>query len=409
MKRQQPFLIRLTKFLVGFKLTPIGRVAVLGIFLSAIGAVTVEIPIYQIFCGLVAFFGLIELTGILLRPKVDVKVWLPDRVTAGESVTGYLTITNLGWLPACDIMCVMFGLPGGLRHVDADRSIQWIGVGETDTLPFTIEAKSRGEYLLPEIRVHSTFPFNLMRFGKAKAPQLELLVVPAFEPIGRYSLPFSRKFQVGGVTVDSQIGQSTEFVGNREYVPGEPARKLDFKAWARVGHPVVREFQDEVTSDVALILDVFRPTEWRRFGMASKQLETAVSLTAAIAHSLDQHQSSVEVFGCGPDLYLFQPSAQGSHFESILQILAVTQRNRYDSFSQLTEAMTEPLESTAVAICIFLTWNPEREHFLRMMYESGIGVRCYLVVDARDEIMVPDDLEVAVIDPKDPSALEGIE
>ena len=397
MKRQQPFFLRLTKFLVGFKLTPIGRIAVLGIFLSAVGAVTVEVPIYQIFCGLVCLFGLIEFVGILMSPNIEVTGWLPERVTAGESVTGFITIKNLGWLPACDIMCAMFGMPGGLRHVDADRSIRAIARGETETLPFTIEAATRGEYLLPELRIHSTFPFNLMRFGKAKVPQLELLVVPAFEPISRFDLPFSRRFQSGGVTVDSHLGQSSEFVGNRDYVSGEPARRLDFKAWARVGRPVVREFQDEVTSDVALILDSFQPLSFFGRKRNARQLETAISLTAAVAQCLDRQNSSVEIFAAGPDLFLFQPSAVNSHIEAILQILASVSASKYDPMEQLRTAMAEPLETAAVAVFVLLRWDESREQFVQELYDAGIGIRLLFVGEFDDEDSLPGDYDVTIV------------
>ncbi|MBT5017586.1 MAG: DUF58 domain-containing protein [Planctomicrobium sp.] len=240
MKKQVPFLIKYTRFLAGFKLTPMGRVAVIGIFTSAIGGVTIEIPIYQIFCGFVCLFGIVEATGILLRPKLEVSAWLPEKVTAGESVTGYVTIKNLGWLPACDIMCALFGMPKGVKHVDADRSIRTIPSSQQATLPLTIQAEHRGDYVLPEARIHSTFPFNLMRFGKARTPEREIRVLPKFAPLEKLELPFSHKQLGGEFTLDARVGNSPEFMGNRDYIPGEPIRKLDFKAWARVGRPVVR-------------------------------------------------------------------------------------------------------------------------------------------------------------------------
>ena len=398
MKRQQPFLIRLFKYLAFFKITPVGQIAVLAISLSTIGVVTIEIPIYQFFCGIVCLFGVIELTGILMRPNIEVRGWLPDRVTVGESVTGLITVRNRGWLPACDVMCAIFGLPGGLQHTDADRSIRSIARGETAKLPFTIRATRRGEYLLPELRIHSTFPFNLMRFGPANVPQLELLVVPAFEPLSSFQLPFSRKFQVGGVTAETHFGQSTEFVGNRDYVTGEPARRLDFKAWARVGRPVVREFQDEVTADVILVLDNFQSPSWKRW-QGSRQLDCAVALTAAIAHSLEEQDATVAAFAAGSDLFIFQPAMSTPHNEAILQILASVEPSRYDSFLQLSEAMTGPLETAAVVICVFLTWDPVREQFVREVYDAGIGVRTMLVSGTIPNELLPDEIEITLIDP----------
>lgn len=393
MKRRVPMTVQMAKFVVGFKLTPIGRVAVLGIFLSAIGGVTVEIPIYQIFSGLICLFGIIEATGILLRPKLTVDAWLPEKVTAGESVTGYITIINHGWLPACDIMCAFFGMPRELRHTDPDLSVRYIPSGEQARLPFTIEATTRGDYLLPEGRIHSTFPFNLMRFGKAKVPERELRVLPTFFPLEILELPISRKSHIGEMAIDSRLGDSPEYVGNRDYVSGEPVRRLDFKAWARVGRPVVREYQDEFNSDVAILLDTFLPARWWTPQDHRRRLEAAVSLTAAIAHYLDHQDATIQVFLAAADLYFFQPSAATSHFHSVLDILSDVTLVQHDSIPQMLPTVTESLETVAIVICILTTWNESRDVLIRQIVESGCAVRIFIVADPRQESLLPGESE----------------
>lgn len=402
MKKQVPFLIRLTRFLAGFKLTPVGRIAVLGIFTSAIGGVTVEIPIYQIFCGLVCLFGVIEATGILLRPKLDVSAWLPEKVTVGESVTGYITVKNLGWLPACDIMCALFGMPKGIKHIDADRSIRTIPSSEQATLPLTILADQRGDYVLPEARIHSTFPFNLMRFGKARTPEREIRVLPKFAPLENLALPFSQKMVGGEFTLDARVGDSPEFMGNRDYIPGEPVRKLDFKAWARVGRPVVREYQDERNSDVAIILDTYQPKRWRMRRKDREQLEAAVSVTAAIAHRLTEDDSVIEAFMAGADFYLFDSSATMPHFDSVVDILSEVEFVRHDPLPQITPVLSESLERVAVAVCVFIDWDESRAEFLREIFAAGCQVKLLIVNEGELSSPIESDaVEFQVLAPQD--------
>ncbi len=387
MKRRTSLMVRLTRFLVGFKMTPLGRVAVLGIFLSAMGGVTVEIPIYQIFCGWVCLFGVVETTGMLLRPKLELKTWFPDKVTEGESVTGYVTVTNTGLLPACDIMCAMLGLPSGLKHLDGDYSIPSISRGGHATLPITIQASKRGEYVLPAARIHSTFPFNLMRFGKSRTDEWELRVLPAFSPLEQFEIPFSHKTQAGGTSVEVRVGNSPEYIGNRDYTPGEPVRRLDFKAWARVGRPVVREYQDEFNSQVAIFLETHRQPRWRRRKKDLLRLEAAVSLTAAIAHQMDQRDASIEVFLAGADLFLFQPSAGTTRFESVLDVLSETELMGSSSLSQLSPVISESLEEVAIVFCVFIDWDETREQFVREIVETGCAVRVFLVSET--ELNIP--------------------
>lgn len=379
MKRRTPLMVRLGKFLLGYKLTPIGRIAVLGIFVSAIGAVTIEIPIYQFFCGLICLFGLIEAVGMLLRPNLEVSSWMPERVTAGESVTGYITVKNRGRLPTCDVMCAMLGMPRHLKHLDADRSIRLIPSQETDTLPFSIRAKARGTFQLPTARVHSTFPFNLMRFGKAQIPGTELRVLPRFHPLERLELPFSRKTHVGGISVEARLGESAEYVGNREYVPGEPVRRLDFRAWARVGKPVVREFQDEFSAEIALVLDTYGPSRFWSQRRQREAFEAAISFTAAIAHHIDQRGMIVETFLAGPDLYLFQPNAASTHFESILDVLSEVELTRDDPLLRVLPTLATTLDSIAIVLCVFVNWDQDREQFVRELIDNGCAVRVLVI------------------------------
>ncbi len=402
MKRRAPFMLRMTKFLVGFKLTPIGRIAVLGIFLSAVGGVTVEIPIYQIFCGFICLFGIIEATGIALRPQLEVSAWLPEKVTVGETVTGYVNVVNQGWFPACDIMCAFFGMPKELKHTDADCVVHTIPRGEKITLPFTIMAKSRGEFILPEARVHSTFPFNLMRFGKAKIPECELRVLPTFSPLERLGLPFSYKSQNIGMTADTRAGNSPEYLGNRDYIPGEPARRLDFKAWARVGRPVVREFQEEFNSEVAIVLDTHRPWSLRHRKRDRRKLEASVSLAAAIAHHLDQRSIPIETFLAGQELHLLQSSAEATHFESVMDVLSEVDFTRIDQLPQLLPMVSESFESVTIAFCVFIDWDENRERFTREIVESGCAVKIFVVNDGRQlSLPIPrDDDNITLVDPQ---------
>lgn len=400
---------RLLRFLIEFKLTPIGRLAVVAIVLSAIGSVTLEIPIYQIFCGIVAAFGVIEITGLLMRPQLRVDAWLPEQIGTGETAVGYVTVENRGWLPACDIMCSLFDLPAGLRHIDGENVIPAIRRGEQIRLPVSISARHRGEYTVPEIRVHSTFPFNLMRFGSARVPPRKLTVLPSFHALEEFSVPVSQRYQPGGLLVESRSGDSPEYVGNREYVSGEPVRRLDFRAWARVGKPVVREYQDEFCSRVALVLDTYHPPmrdtarrtmrrwmrsgTWKRNGARSQlerstlpfagnaAFEAAVSLTASVADVLHERETHIDLFAAGPDLFLFQTAAGVTHFESVLEILAAVGTTRQNPFETIAPVMAENLESISVAICVVLDWDQSREELTRRILEAGCALRVLLVRD----------------------------
>lgn len=381
MNRQYGRLTKRLSFLIQFKLTPVGRMAVFLLFLSAIGIITTEIPIYQLFCGMTVLFGVAELGGMLLRPRLRVTGLIPTKVTAGETALGLLTIENLGFLPAFDIACECFALPPGVEHLNQTASLPCVRRGKQATLPVQLRANQRGEFQLSDLYVHSTFPLNLMRTGARRVAPQKLTVVPAFQTLEEFDIPISHRYQHGGMLLDSHSGNAAEYVGNRDYIPGEPTKRLDFRAWARCGKPVVREYQDEFCSRVAVVLDTYasRTSLFRR-KVARDEVEAAIALTASVADSLDRKGTTLEIFAAGPDLFFFQTAeASQTYLESVLEILAACEAVHKNPFDELSPAIGQSLESISVVVCLFVDWDESREELVNHIVQSGCGLRVFLV------------------------------
>lgn len=381
MKYRQSWLVKKIRYFFQYRLTPIGRMAVMLMFLSASGLITVEIPIYQLFCGIVVLFGIIEFTGTLFRPRLKISATFPERVAAGENVRGSVTVQNMGYFPACDLMCGCFLLPSGIRHINALGMIPVLARGETDTLPVVLETTQRGQYSIPGIWIHSTFPLNFMRVGNIPVPFSKLTIVPAYHRLEQISLPLSHRYQQGSLLSEARTGNAAEYSGNREYIPGEPTKRLDFRAWARVGKPVIREYQEEYCSRVTIVLDT--QIEKRFFQMPKKEnedLEAAISLTAAIADALDQQGVIIELFAAGPDLFFFEASnSSTAYVDGIMDILAGVEPTSTNPFEQLSPLIRESLETTSVVLCLFLDWDASREELVNQIVCSGCDYRIFMI------------------------------
>jgi uncharacterized protein (DUF58 family) len=384
MKRKRPdSLERLVRFLWMYKLTPGGRVLVItGIITGVLAAPSLEIPSFQTFLALFSIGFIAFLVNLFARPRVAVRGHFPGKATAKHPVTGSFVVRNKGLLPALRVGTGYFGLHRALKQQDTERERPSLARHEAATLSVTLEPLRRGMYPLPKLRVFSTFPFNICRSGKAYNSKSSLLVLPDFHPIAEVDVPIGTRYQPGGIALTSDVGESPEYIGNREYRQGDPIRHIDFRAWARLAQPVVREFQEEYYCRVALVLDTYvarsrllRP----RGGFA--HLEAAVSLSASVADALSRGEYIIDIFAAGPELYVFRAGRHTAHLENVLEILACVDECRTNPFDKVTPALTEELGNISTVVCVLLDWDESREALMRAAVEAGCSTKVLLVRD----------------------------
>lgn len=377
-----------------FKLTPTGRWIVPAVLLSAVGSIDIGAPVYQVFCALIGLLMVCEPIGLVLRPHLNLKGSLPSKARVNEPCTGHVEMTNSSWKPAYDLMVGLFGLPKPIELVDGDRYISTLSRGETATLPVTLVARRRGVYRLPPIHVHSTFPFNLMRFGDCKLPTQSLTVLPNYHSLEHLDVPMSHRYQPGAALMTANVGDSMEYIGNREYTPGEPTRHLDFRAWARLGRPIVREYHEEYSCRVAVILDTFVPGRGHAQADGETGLEAAISLTASITESLSTGDLLLDFFAAGPHLHVFRSTGNQSSFDSVLEILAAVDSSRRDPFAELSPVVADEMLHISTAVCVLLDWDESRQTLMDRMLEAGCALKVVVVRNGETTLPLENSVDI---------------
>jgi len=364
-----------------FKITGAARRLLYVGVIAGLGSVSVLVPIYQLFCPLAALLAIGWIAGLLFRPKVHISGRFPEKTTAGQPVVGEFTVTNESKRPIFDCALGLFFLPISLEQTDKDQSVRRIGGRESRDHQVKLQPHRRGLYELPDIRAYTLFPFGLFRSGRARQSLPPLLVLPNYQPLAGVDVPLSHRYQPGGIALTSNVGESPEYIGNREYVPGEPVRRLDFRSWARIGKPVVREYQEEYYCRIALILDTFIEAGEKPKPQGFPQLEAAVSLAASIADALSNGEYIIDIFAAGPELYVFRAGRHTAHFENVLEILACVDACRQNPFETVSPAVAEELGNISAAICVFLDWDDSRRHLAQEVLEAGSSLKVLIVRD----------------------------
>lgn len=175
---------------------------------------------------------------------------LPARARVGDEVAVLLTVqAGAG-----------HRIPFG-RAEDRFEAFDPIAVGFSELSPgqpHRIElvrtTERRGVFGSGDVVLSSGAPFGLVRTRRAIPVASELTVVPRWVDLATFPIlePSSSPSDV--VHERARTGAGEEYLGVREYRPGDPRRFVHWKSTARAGKLIVREYEQEVASRVGLVL-----------------------------------------------------------------------------------------------------------------------------------------------------------
>ena len=217
-------------------------------------------------------------------------------------------------------------------------------------------------------------PLGLFRsFVKIPAPQ-KVLILPRRYPVPPITLPGALRYQEGGVALAANIGRSEEFVALREYRHGDPMRHIHWRSWAKVGKPIVKEFEDEFFVRHALVLDTFDEEP------NSELLEEAVSVAASFACTLLTQESLLDLLFVGNQSYCFTAGRGLGHAEQMLEILASVKNCADKNFETLENLVIGHSAAVSGCICVLQRWDEPRKRFVQKMRALNIPLLVMVVV-----------------------------
>jgi len=233
----------------------------------------------------------------------------------------------------------------------------------------------RGVLRLAGVTLARTDPLGLFRaLARVPLPQTTL-ILPKRYPLPPIAVPGTVKYQEGGVALASHVGESEEFVSLRDYRQGDPLRHIHWRSWARVGKPVVKEFEDEFFVRHALVLDTFIEQPH------SEVFEEAVSVAASFACTIPAQESLLDLLFVGAKSYCFTAGRGLAYADQMLQILASVRVCSELPFQTLEHLVLNHTDVLSGCICIFLFWDSARRNCVTKWLNMGIPVLVLVVVE----------------------------
>lgn len=126
--------------------------------------------------------------------------------------------------------------------------------GEHAHVELVRTATRRGLFTSGEVTLASGAPFGFLRSKRRISVATEVIVVPRWVELRSFPILEPSSFPSDVLHERARTGAGEEFLGVRDYRPGDPPRTVHWRSTARAGHLVVREYEEEVASRVALVL-----------------------------------------------------------------------------------------------------------------------------------------------------------
>jgi len=403
----------------GRRLTLTGWVVLAGtVAAAALGADTAASPSYQTFSILGCLVLASAFCTPLGRPQLSLERILPKFGSVGETLRYRILVRNRGrktqnalklieelpdprptleefvrtpepgeekrnwWDRTYGYYRWRWLLARNIRARIPELAVPDLPPGGECTVTAELTPVRRGVLRLTGTTVACPDPFGLFRaLRKTPLPE-SILILPKRHDMPCFELPGAMKYQVGGVSLASSVGESEEFVSLREYRPGDPLRRMHWKSFAKLGKPIIKEYQEEFFVRHALVLDTFGSTALEAI------FEEAVSIAASLACTIRDQDSLLDLMFIGPEAYCFTSGRGLGHIEQMLEVLASVQMCREKEFSALEHLVLNHASELSGCVCVFIVWDPPRQELVKGLLARRVPLRVLVLSDPAEPVPI---------------------
>ncbi len=181
---------------------------------------------------------------------VEVVRRVPRRARVGDDIRAGLSVTN-----GSRSSVPLFAVEDAFDAFDpVTVGVDRLAGGAQAEIELVRRATRRGVYEEGSVSLSCGAPFGLVRSRKTRHIRTPLTVVPRWVELSSFPIlePSSSPSEV--LHERARTGAGEEYLGVREYRPGDPLRAVHWRTTARAGKLIVREYQQEISSTVGLVL-----------------------------------------------------------------------------------------------------------------------------------------------------------
>lgn len=272
-----------------------------------------------------------------------------DRAQVGQSLRETLAVHNAGrlskmWVEVLDRSTLPGHDPGRVVTVPGRAAVEW------DTRTVCVR---RGRFHLGPIEIRSGDPLGIFTSQLAFPESPQVIVYPAVVELREAGIPEGALS--GGSALERRTPHVTPNVaGVRDYSSGDAFNRISWTATARLGRMMVKEFDQDPTADVWIVLDLHqephrlatRPVNWAPDDRGNWPAEAwldateeyAVTVAASLARRFLQEGRNVGLIASGEHLETIPADRSDRQLVKMLESLAVVRADGALALAELLVA-----------------------------------------------------------------------
>jgi uncharacterized protein (DUF58 family) len=311
-----------------YKITREGWIYIGGIIIVALAALnTGNNLLFLILASLIAIILMSGILSSITLTGIEMRLAFPEHIFAGQTVRAQVELENEKLtLPSFSLRvegattkkspaAALLETPVYFPYVPKHQQLR-------QSVPITFV--HRGSYRQDMFRIVTRFPFGFLQKARRVELRTEALVYPSVEASQDF---FEILPALHGALESLSKGSGQDLYALRGYVPTDSARHVHWKASARSGSLMVREFTREDDCRVLLVLDPYVSgaiggPDATPSSNVCERFERAVNLCASIAWYFFERNAQLQFRSAGLETSL---AAAEDNIFTILRHLALAQ------------------------------------------------------------------------------------
>lgn len=253
--------------------------------------------------------------------------------------------------------------------------IPQINPEQTEYAAYRCMFPQRGVYYIGPAIISTTFPMGLVRGSYQAGHTSEMYVAPI---IGTLTPTWDRRLQSeasGSLAMRRRRGvEEDEFYGLRQWRSGDSTRQIHWRATAKTGEPIIKQFDQKSDRDFALAIDLYAPSLDDDLGFEDdrekEKIEQALSFSATVFAKLQKAvQGKVALAVCGDESYLLSDQNNRELVSVVMQNLATAKPT---SKPELGQGIQELFNQVSAGTPVFvISTRPKPKDFSELLQSNN--------------------------------------